>query len=193
MPGASTTSGTFEGGVGAKLERGGWSLELGPLELGPLGIGLPGIGFPVQGGPAGMAMTRCASFPMVARLPMRKLLLLDDSTGLRRLWTRLLRDAGVVLEELIEANDAAAALQALERDATIDVVLADAVAAESCLEGLTKPRQGASTPLIVVYASEGASEASQRAREAGVAVVLEKPYRAEHLRQALEEGLNRAA
>lgn len=138
-------------------------------------------------------MNRCASVSPGARLPMRKLLLLDDSTGLRRLWTRLLRDAGVVLDELIEAENGAAALQALERDAAIDVVLADAVAAENCLEGLTKQRKGTPPPLVVVYVSEGGGEASQRAREAGVPVVLEKPYRAGPLRQALEEGLNRAA
>lgn len=124
---------------------------------------------------------------------MRKLLLLDDSAGLRRLWTRLLRDAGVALDELIEAEDGAAALRALRRDDAIDAVLADAVAAESCLGDLTQPRNGTSAPLVVVYVSEGGGEASRRAREAGVAVVLEKPYRAEPLRQALEEGLDRAA
>ncbi len=115
----------------------------------------------------------------------KKILVVDDSDLMHRMYGLMLRGAG-----LVSARDGAEALERITADPEIDLVLLDInmprmngfellreLGARGVVPGL---------PVIVVT-TEGREEDATRGIAAGAAAYLTKPFRAEEVRAAIAD------
>jgi two-component system chemotaxis response regulator CheY len=116
-----------------------------------------------------------------------KILIVDDSTAMRRIVQRTLRQAGFGDHTIIEAENGAIALQKVKSE-NPDLILADWNMPEMTgIDFLKAIRgQGINTCFGFVT-SEGTDATRQLAKESGANFLLTKPFTAEDVANALKE------
>jgi two-component system chemotaxis response regulator CheY len=117
---------------------------------------------------------------------MMKILIVDDSTAMRKIVQRTIRQAGYNDHEFVEAINGRAALESIEGSAP-DIILADWNMPEmSGMELLKALRsKGINIPFGFIT-SEGTEEMKQRAMAAGASFLISKPFTAEVMAEALK-------
>ncbi len=110
-------------------------------------------------------------------------LLVEDEDGVASLVAEMLRELGY---EVVRAPTAAIALQVLDREPDLDLVLSDMVM-PGRLNGMDLAREiGRLRPALPVVLTTGYSEAATVAREHGFRLLM-KPYRMDALAAALAD------
>jgi two-component system, chemotaxis family, chemotaxis protein CheY len=124
------------------------------------------------------------------RRPGPQVLLVDDSTAMRRLLLRALRHCGVDDQQVLEAPDAATALRLLDTTSP-GLVLADEhlpdLPAAQLLDGVRRGRSGAAGALVC---ADRSADALTTAAAAGVGMLLPKPFSHEDVARALQGTLD---
>ena len=115
-----------------------------------------------------------------------RVLVADDSTVMRRIVVRTLRQAGIDFDEVLEAADGRQAYEAALADGP-DLVLSDWNMPEMTgIESLRAIRAAGSDVLFGFVTSEGSDEMRAEAEAAGASFLITKPFTAETFRDALE-------
>lgn len=119
----------------------------------------------------------------------KRILLVDDSSVMRKLVTRAIRQTGLEVDVAAEAANGKEALTVLGAQ-PIDLVVCDWNMPEmNGLEFIAAARKTHKTP-IVMLTTEGTSDKSQQALAAGADAYLTKPFTQEVLQQKLKLLLN---
>lgn len=120
---------------------------------------------------------------------MHKLLIVDDSSTLRRIMRRVLREADLDIDDFLEARSGAEALKVLEAHPDIGLVLSDVdmpgMDGVDFVRALRAREKNASVPIILV-ATESARTTAQRAIDQGANGCVSKPFTPDSIRAALE-------
>ena len=123
-------------------------------------------------------------------MPPRKVLVVDDSKLLHRMFEMMLRQY-----PLVHAYDGKEALQQLEENHDVDLVLLDMnmprMNGLELLEAMKANEEMKKIPVVLVT-TEGSDEQTQRGLEAGAAAYVKKPFKNEEL-IAVVQRLTRAA
>jgi two-component system chemotaxis response regulator CheY len=123
-------------------------------------------------------------------MPPRKVLVVDDSKLLHRMFEMMLRQY-----PLVHAYDGKEALQQLEENHDVDLVLLDMnmprMNGLELLEAMKANEAMKKIPVVLVT-TEGSDEQTQRGLEAGAAAYVKKPFKNEEL-IAVVQRLTRAA
>jgi CheY-like chemotaxis protein len=123
-------------------------------------------------------------------MPPRKVLVVDDSKLLHRMFEMMLRQY-----PLVHAYDGKEALQQLEENHDVDLVLLDMnmprMNGLELLEAMKADKEMKKIPVVLVT-TEGSDEQTQRGLEAGAAAYVKKPFKNEEL-IAVVQRLTRAA
>ncbi len=116
-----------------------------------------------------------------------KILIVDDSTAMRRIVRRTLEKAGFTGHEVIEAENGALALARVESDQP-DLILADWNMPELSGIGMLRAlrERGIATPFGFVT-SEGTEAMREEAAAASACFFLTKPFTPELMAEALRE------
>lgn len=115
----------------------------------------------------------------------KSILLVDDSSVMRKLVTRAIRQTGLDVEVVAEAGNGKEALDVLGQQ-QIDLVFCDwNMPVMNGLEFLVEARKSHKTP-IVMLTTEGTSDKSQEALGAGASGYLIKPFTPETLQQKIQ-------
>ena len=112
-------------------------------------------------------------------MPPRKVLVVDDSKLLHRMFEMMLRQY-----PLVHAYDGKEALQQLKENRDVDLVLLDMNMPKmnglELLEAMKADARFQRIPVVLVT-TEGSDEQTQRGLEAGAAEYVKKPFRNEEL------------
>ena len=114
----------------------------------------------------------------------RKVLVVDDSKLLHRIFDLLLRDCTVV-----HAGDGIEGLERLAQNPDVELVLLDMnMPRMNGLEFLTKVRANPLTAklAIIIITTEGQDSAVERGMQAGATAYVRKPFRNEELKAVIE-------
>lgn len=115
-----------------------------------------------------------------------KILIVDDSSAMRMIVRRALRQAGYGDHDIKEAENGKRALEVIGQDRP-DVILSDWNMPEMSGIELLRSVQAMPKPIpLGLVTSQSSPQAEQEAREAGAAFVLTKPFTPEAFKQALE-------
>ena len=114
-----------------------------------------------------------------------KVLIIDDSSAMRMLVRRALRDAGFTDLDITEANDGAEGYKKVE-ETDFDLVLADwNMPNMTGIEMLEKLREEGYENTVGFITTEATMPMKQRARDAGAAFLIPKPFTAAAFKQNL--------
>jgi two-component system chemotaxis response regulator CheY len=115
-------------------------------------------------------------------------LLIDDSSVMRKVLTRALRQGGLDIGEIAEAGDGMEAMEVLDQGKGIDVILCDwNMPNMNGLDFVTQARaKGYEIPIVMVTTESG-DERIQQATEAGANGFIHKPFTPDRLAEALSE------
>jgi two-component system chemotaxis response regulator CheY len=112
-------------------------------------------------------------------MPPRKVLVVDDSKLLHRMFEMMLRQY-----PLVHAYDGKEALQRLSENRDVDLVLLDMnmprMTGLELLEAMKADAAMKKIPVVLVT-TEGSDEQTQRGLEAGAAAYVKKPFKNEEL------------
>ena len=115
-----------------------------------------------------------------------RVLVADDSTVMRRIVLRTLRQAGIEPDEVLEAADGQQAYETVLNDAP-DLVLSDwNMPNMTGIESLRAIRAAGSDVTFGFVTSEGSEEMRATAAEAGAAFLIAKPFTPESFRETIE-------
>jgi two-component system chemotaxis response regulator CheY len=115
-----------------------------------------------------------------------RVLVADDSTVMRRIVVRTLRQAGFDIAEVLEVADGQQAYESALSDEP-DLVLSDwNMPNMTGIESLRAIRAAGSEVTFGFVTSEGSDEMRAIAAEAGAAFLIAKPFTPESFREALE-------
>lgn len=115
-------------------------------------------------------------------------MLIDDSSVMRKVLTRALRQGGMDIGEIVEAGDGMEALAALDEGKSIDIILCDwNMPNMNGLEFVTQARSKGYQIPIVMVTTESGDERIQQAQEAGANGFIHKPFTPDRLAEALGE------
>jgi len=119
---------------------------------------------------------------------MSKLLVVDDSTTLRNIIVRTLRQSALPIDEIVEAASGAIGLEQLELHRDIDLVLCDVdmpgMDAAEFARSLVR-EHGAERPVLVVVTTESRRATARAALGEGADACLEKPFTPDGAREIL--------
>lgn len=113
-----------------------------------------------------------------------RVLIVDDSSVMRKIVTRGLRQAGFKIDEVLEAGDGQQALNTL-KDTNVDLILSDWNMPN--LDGLSfvrELRKSDETPVVMITTEGGEAKVSE-AVEAGANGHIKKPFTPDDLRGTL--------
>jgi two-component system chemotaxis response regulator CheY len=114
-----------------------------------------------------------------------RILVADDSTVMRRIVVRTLRQAGFDVSDIVEAADGRQAYDIVMADEP-DLVLSDWNMPEMTgIESLRAIRAAGSNVLFGFVTSEGSEEMRAAAAVAGAAFLIAKPFTADTFRDVL--------
>jgi two-component system chemotaxis response regulator CheY len=120
---------------------------------------------------------------------MNKVLIVDDSSTMRKIIQRVLRQADIAVDNVIEAANGVEGLAALESNPDIGLVLSDVNMPEmngiDFVRNLRATRAKETLPVIMVT-TEGGGEMVNTAMELGANGYVCKPFTPESIRSALE-------
>jgi two-component system chemotaxis response regulator CheY len=116
-----------------------------------------------------------------------RIVVADDSTVMRRIVVRTLRQAGFDCSDVIEVSNGREALDAVLSDEP-DLVLSDWNMPEMTgIESLRAIREAGSNVLFGFVTSEGSAEMRAEAVAAGAAFLIAKPFNADTFRDVICE------
>jgi CheY-like chemotaxis protein len=135
-------------------------------------------------GPKVVLKARHPSSTLARPVKPKKILVVDDSDLMQRLYGVMLRGGG-----LVGARDGEEALAKIVADPEIDLVLLDINMPK--MNGFEVLRELGARGLVpalrvIVVTTEGRDEDAQRGLAAGAAAYLTKPFRADEVRAAIE-------
>ena len=135
-------------------------------------------------GPKVVLKARHPSSTLARPVKPKKILVVDDSDLMQRLYGVMLRGGG-----LVGARDGEEALAKIVADPEIDLVLLDINMPK--MNGFEVLRELGARGLVpalrvIVVTTEGRDEDAQRGLAAGAAAYLTKPFRADQVRAAIE-------
>jgi two-component system chemotaxis response regulator CheY len=116
---------------------------------------------------------------------MSNVLIVDDSSTMRKIVTRSLRQAGFVLDEIFEAGDGFEGLNALKAN-KVDLILSDINMPN--MDGIEFVRAVRSTGCkvpIVMITTEGGEDVIHQAFTSGADGSIRKPFSPEQLQEKL--------
>lgn len=120
-----------------------------------------------------------------------KILIVDDSSTMRKIVMRTLRQAGYDGAEVLEAGDGVEGLAVLDQG-SVDLIFSDInmpnMGGLDFLKALRDRDESEDTPVVMVT-TEGAQSSMSEAVELGANGYVVKPFTADKLRSVLEEVL----
>ena len=120
---------------------------------------------------------------------MNKVLIVDDSATMRKIITRVLRQAEIPCASVVEAGNGVEGMARLASDPDIDLILSDINMPEmngvDFVKAVRATRAKESLPMIMVT-TEGGGEMVNTAMELGANGYVCKPFTPESIRSALE-------
>lgn len=119
----------------------------------------------------------------------KKVLIVDDSNTMRKIVTRSLRQAGLEVDEILEAGDGQEALQVLA-GSKVDLILSDINMPN--MNGVEFIRQKSADPglkaiPVVMITTESGSEILHEAISLGAAGSIKKPFTPDQVNAALSQ------
>jgi two-component system, chemotaxis family, chemotaxis protein CheY len=117
---------------------------------------------------------------------MANFLIVDDSSTMRKIISRSLRQAGLPVDEIYEAADGVEALHLLATGCVVDLILSDInMPNMDGIEFVTQARKtGNSTPIVMIT-TEGGEDVIAAALAGGANASIKKPFTPEHLQTTL--------
>ena len=117
----------------------------------------------------------------------KKILIIDDSSTMRKIVMRSLRQAGLEIGDVLEAGDGQEALQVLDGN-SVDLILSDINMPN--MDGLEFLRQKKTNPAIqdipvVMITTEAVDEIVQEVKELGAMGNIKKPFTPEQILEIL--------
>lgn len=122
-----------------------------------------------------------------------RVLIVDDSSVMRKIIVRTLREAGLDLAEVLEAGDGREALEKARYRSDLDLILSDVNMPE--MNGIEFVREARKIPdlrsiPIAMVTTEPTWKIMQEAVTAGATAYVAKPFTAAVLRQKIDSVLN---
>ena len=117
---------------------------------------------------------------------MPNVLIVDDSSTMRKIISRSLRQAGLVVDEILEAADGIEGLNAIASGKKIDLILSDInMPNMDGLEFIKALRaNGCSIPVVMVT-TEGGEAVIEEALNSGASNSIKKPFTPDQLMEKL--------
>lgn len=116
---------------------------------------------------------------------MPNILIVDDSSTMRKIITRSLRQAGFAIDEIFEAGDGIEGLNALSTN-KVDLILSDInMPNMDGLEFVKALRDKGSKVPIVMITTEGGEDIINEAFASGASGSIRKPFTPEQLQEKL--------
>lgn len=116
-----------------------------------------------------------------------KLLIVDDSTTMRKIIMRGIRQSGFKVDEFLEAGNGKEALQVLSSNG-VDIVLTDVNMPEmnglELLEAIRSSEETKDIPVVIIT-TEGSENVIEKAKQLGVSGFIRKPFTPETLGSTL--------
>lgn len=120
---------------------------------------------------------------------MKKVLIVDDSSTMRRIIMRSLRQAGLQADTILEAENGAQGLATVNSDPDIELVFSDVNMPEmnglEFVKSVRATRDAKSLPIVMI-SSEGSESFVQQAMDCGANAYVTKPFTPESIKQRLE-------
>lgn len=117
---------------------------------------------------------------------MANILIVDDSSTMRKIISRSLRQAGLPVDEVLEAADGIEGLNVLASGKVVDLILSDInMPNMDGLEFIKQVRANGNGVPIVMITTEGGEEILQEAMTSGASASIKKPFTPEQLQEKL--------
>ena len=116
---------------------------------------------------------------------MPNVLIVDDSSTMRKIISRSLRQAGLAVDEIFEAGDGVEGLSVLSSK-SVDLILSDInMPNMDGLEFIKMVRANGNTVPIVMITTEGGEDIIKEALSSGASDSIKKPFTPDQLNQKL--------
>lgn len=123
---------------------------------------------------------------------MTKVLLVDDSAVMRKIIQRNIKETGLIVDEFVEAGDGNQALDKVNDNGDLDLILLDwnmpNMSGIEFVKTLRSLNLSKRIPVVMVT-TEGSDAKVSEAKESGADGYLTKPFTADQLRDTLGEYL----
>ena len=121
---------------------------------------------------------------------MSKVLIIDDSGVMRKIIQRNIAQAGLLVDQFVEAGDGQEGLEQVRQNSDLDLILCDwNMPNMTGIEFLKTLRgSGESTPLVMVT-TEGSDSRAEEAKSSGANGYLTKPFTKDQLLRKLGDYL----
>ena len=121
---------------------------------------------------------------------MKKILIVDDSATMRKIITRVLRQANLEVETILEAGNGIEGLEKIVSDPDIQMILSDINMPE--MNGIdfvkaVRTKHDKSAMPVVMITTEGGEAMVETAIAAGANAYVTKPFTPDSIREALEK------
>ena len=117
---------------------------------------------------------------------MANILIVDDSSTMRKIISRSLRQAGLPVDEIYEDGDGIEGLNALANVKNVNLILSDInMPNMDGLEFIKQVRANGNTVPIVMITTEGGEEIIKEAMSSGASDSIKKPFTPEQLQEKL--------
>ncbi len=120
---------------------------------------------------------------------MNKLMIVDDSSTMRKIIMRVLRQADIAVETVLEAGNGVEALASLTENPDVKLILSDVNMPEmNGIDLVKKVRENhtADAIPIIMITTEGGEAMRNKAMDEGANGYVSKPFTPETIRTALE-------
>lgn len=120
---------------------------------------------------------------------MKTILIVDDSATMRKIIKRVLRQAELSYDNVLEASNGVEALEHIGSDDSIDLILSDVNMPEMNgieLVGKVRESHTADAIKIMMVTTEGGEDMRNQALAAGANGYVTKPFTPETVREAVE-------
>lgn len=117
----------------------------------------------------------------------KRVLVIDDSSTMRKIVSRALRQAGLDFDEILEASDGQEALNLLEKE-NVDLILSDInMPNMDGIEFLRQKREidGIKNIPVVMITTEGGADIIGEAKELGAAGNIKKPFTPDKINEVI--------
>ena len=120
---------------------------------------------------------------------MNKLMIVDDSSTMRKIIMRVLRQADIAVENILEAGNGVEALELITSNPDVELILSDVNMPEmngiDLVKNVRESHNSDSMPIIMIT-TEGGEAMRNKAIENGANGYVCKPFTPETIRTALE-------
>lgn len=117
---------------------------------------------------------------------MANILIVDDSSTMRKIISRSLRQAGLPVDEILEAGDGIEGLNVLSANKSINLILSDInMPNMDGLEFIKQVRANGNNVPIVMITTEGGEEIIKEAMSSGASDSIKKPFTPDQLQEKL--------